>query len=223
MTAPAQPRRRSSATVTGLWNPTGLRWRGGPRLMLAARSAAAGVTVLLLPRFAPYVAAWLGGIITNLVIISAARGGHTNVYWDIALRDFGLLLAALALARLAVYAPNPFRPVSRRTSIRPLVEPQQVQVEGGPSGVMANRTRPAALAAPRPVRSARTPSRPGRPADPVTSGSEPLPQPKRSGSPGCRDIPGHSQGVPLARRAADGARVVPVGSVIEQRSGSWMA
>lgn len=72
---------------------------------------AAGVLVLLLPRFAPYVVAgWLGGIITNLVIISAARGGHTNVFWDIALRDFGLLLAALALARLAaVYAPNPFR------------------------------------------------------------------------------------------------------------------
>ena len=49
---------------------------------------------------------------TNLVIISAARGGHTNVFWDIALRDFGLLVAALALARLAViYAPNPFRPM----------------------------------------------------------------------------------------------------------------
>ena len=72
---------------------------------------AAGLMVLLLPRFAPYVVAcWLGGIITNLVIISAARGGHANVYWDIALRDFGLLLAALALARLAaIYAPNPFR------------------------------------------------------------------------------------------------------------------
>jgi uncharacterized membrane protein YphA (DoxX/SURF4 family) len=71
----------------------------------------AGLLVLLLPRFAPYViAAWLGGIITNLVIISAVRGGHTNVYWDIALRDFGLLIAALALARLgAVYAPNPLR------------------------------------------------------------------------------------------------------------------
>jgi hypothetical protein len=36
---------------------------------------AAGVLVLLLLRFAPYVVAgWLGGIITNLVIISAARG-----------------------------------------------------------------------------------------------------------------------------------------------------
>jgi hypothetical protein len=49
----------------------------------------------------------------------------------------------------------------------------------------------------------------------VTSGSEPLPQPKRSGSSGDRDIPGHSQGVPLARRAADDARVVPGGSAIE--------
>jgi uncharacterized membrane protein YphA (DoxX/SURF4 family) len=71
----------------------------------------AGVMVLLLPRFAPYVVAgWLGGIITNLVIYSVAEGGHTDVYWDIALRDFGLMLAALALARLAaVYAPKPFR------------------------------------------------------------------------------------------------------------------
>jgi hypothetical protein len=71
---------------------------------------AAGLMVFALPRFAPYVVAgWLGGIITNLVIISAA-GHHATVYWDIALRDFGLLLAALALGRLAaVYAPNPFR------------------------------------------------------------------------------------------------------------------
>jgi uncharacterized membrane protein YphA (DoxX/SURF4 family) len=69
----------------------------------------AGLLVLLVPRYAPYlVAAWLGGVITNLVIFSWAEGGHTNVYWDIALRDFGLMLGALALARLAaVYAPRP--------------------------------------------------------------------------------------------------------------------
>jgi hypothetical protein len=69
----------------------------------------AGLLVFALPRFAPYVVAgWLGGIITNLVIISAAPGRHPHPFWDIALRDFGLLLAALALARLAaVYAPNP--------------------------------------------------------------------------------------------------------------------
>ncbi len=78
----------------------------------------AGVLVFLMPRFAPYVVAcWLAGIITNLVIISAVRGGHTNVFWDVALRDFGLLIAALALARLAaVYAPNPFRSNSSRLS-----------------------------------------------------------------------------------------------------------
>jgi hypothetical protein len=54
----------------------------------------AGVVVALRPRFGGYlVAAWLGGIIANLLVIP----GH----YDIALRDFGLLLAALTLARLA--------------------------------------------------------------------------------------------------------------------------
>jgi hypothetical protein len=68
----------------------------------------AGVGVFLLPRLAPYVVAgWLGGIITNTIIKSIATGGHTAVFWDIALRDFGLMLAALALARLAAkYAPR---------------------------------------------------------------------------------------------------------------------
>jgi hypothetical protein len=40
------------------------------------------------------VAAWLGGIILNLVTMGE--------YLDVALRDFGLLVGALALARLAV-------------------------------------------------------------------------------------------------------------------------
>ena len=67
----------------------------------------AGVLTLLVPRIAPYVVAgWLGGIITNSIILSASNGGHTAVLWDIALRDFGLMIAALALARLAAaYAP----------------------------------------------------------------------------------------------------------------------
>lgn len=78
---------------------------------------AAGLMVFLLPRFAPYVVAgWLGGIITNLVIISAAGHGQASAFWDIALRDLGLLLAALALARLAaVHAPMPFRNSRNRT------------------------------------------------------------------------------------------------------------
>ena len=55
----------------------------------------AGVAVALLPRYGGLlVAAWLAGIIANLLII---RG-----YDDVALRDFGLFVAALALARLAV-------------------------------------------------------------------------------------------------------------------------
>jgi len=68
----------------------------------------AGLGVLLLPRLAPYVVAgWLGGIITNGIIKSIAVGGHTAVFWDIALRDFGLMIAALALARLAAkFAPR---------------------------------------------------------------------------------------------------------------------
>jgi sulfite exporter TauE/SafE len=70
----------------------------------------AGLGILLLQRIAPYVVAgWLGGIITNTVIKSIAIGGHTQVFWDIALRDLGLLVAALALARLAPkFAPQRF-------------------------------------------------------------------------------------------------------------------
>src|SRR3954467_3877494 len=54
----------------------------------------AGLVVLVAPRFGGLlVAAWLGGIIVNLLLV----GG----YGDIALRDFGLLLAAITLSRLA--------------------------------------------------------------------------------------------------------------------------
>ncbi|MGH9291189.1 MAG: hypothetical protein ACRDZ6_00230 [Acidimicrobiales bacterium] len=68
----------------------------------------AGLGVLVLPRLAPYVVTgWLGGIITDEIIKSIAVGDHTSVFWDIALRDFGLMIAALALCRLAAkYAPR---------------------------------------------------------------------------------------------------------------------
>lgn len=61
----------------------------------------AGLAVALVPRYGAYlVALWLFGIIVNLLLIPD--------FYDIALRDFGLLLAALTLARLAsVYAPVP--------------------------------------------------------------------------------------------------------------------
>ena len=55
----------------------------------------AGLAVALRPRYgAPLVAAWLAGIIVNLLTLSG--------YYDVALRDFGLMLGALTLARLAL-------------------------------------------------------------------------------------------------------------------------
>jgi hypothetical protein len=54
----------------------------------------AGVIVAIKPRYGAYiVAGWLAGIILNLLTLSG--------YYDIALRDFGLMLGALTLARLA--------------------------------------------------------------------------------------------------------------------------
>ena len=57
---------------------------------------AAGLIVAVAPMIgAPLVAAWLGGIIINLLT------NEPPEYYDIALRDFGLMLAALTLTRLA--------------------------------------------------------------------------------------------------------------------------
>src|SRR5438105_4807377 len=59
----------------------------------------AGLVVFLRPRFGGYlVAGWLAAIIVNLLLIPG--------FYDIALRDFGLLLGALTLARLATVFPN---------------------------------------------------------------------------------------------------------------------
>jgi hypothetical protein len=59
----------------------------------------AGLVVAIKPRYGAYlVAGWLAGIVINLLSYSG--------FYDIALRDFGLMLAALTLARLAsVYDP----------------------------------------------------------------------------------------------------------------------
>src|SRR4051794_39625010 len=66
--------------------------------MVGVVEIVAGLVVLVAPRIgAVVVAAWLGGIIINLLLV----GG----YGDIALRDFGLLLGALTLARLATAFP----------------------------------------------------------------------------------------------------------------------
>jgi uncharacterized membrane protein YphA (DoxX/SURF4 family) len=71
---------------------------------VGATEILAGIIVAIKPRYGAYVVAgWLGGIIINLLTHSG--------YYDIALRDFGLMLGALTLARLAsVYdAPLPRR------------------------------------------------------------------------------------------------------------------
>jgi len=55
---------------------------------------AAGLTVALRPRVGAWiVAGWLGVIVLNLLALPE--------YWDVAARDVGLLLAAVALARLS--------------------------------------------------------------------------------------------------------------------------
>jgi hypothetical protein len=54
----------------------------------------AGILVAVRPRWgALVVAAWLAGIIINLLTMAS--------FYDVALRDFGLLVGALALSRLA--------------------------------------------------------------------------------------------------------------------------
>lgn len=63
-------------------------------LVVGVIEIVAGIAVALKPRYAAFiVAAWLAGIILNYLTYSG--------FYDIALRDFGLLLAALTLARLA--------------------------------------------------------------------------------------------------------------------------
>lgn len=71
--------------------------------MVGVVEIVAGLVVALRPRYGGYlVALWLGGIILNLLLIPD--------YYDIALRDFGLLLAALTLARLAsIYSTGGWR------------------------------------------------------------------------------------------------------------------
>lgn len=63
-------------------------------LLVGVIEVIAGLLVAVKPRIGSYVvAAWLWGIIINLLLIPG--------YYDVALRDFGLSLGALALAQLS--------------------------------------------------------------------------------------------------------------------------
>ena len=74
---------------------------------------AAGLIVAVAPMIgAPLVAAWLGGIIINLLT------NEPPEYYDIALRDFGLLLAALTLTRLAWAVRSGRRPAGQQAAER---------------------------------------------------------------------------------------------------------
>jgi hypothetical protein len=78
--------------------PEVVEWSGySPREVMQVVGGieiAAGLLVAAKPKIGGYVVAgWLAGIIGNL----ALRGNA----WDIALRDFGLMLGALALGRMA--------------------------------------------------------------------------------------------------------------------------
>ena len=82
--------------------------------VVGAIEIVAGLTVLVAPRIGGFlVAAWLGGIVINLLT------NNPPEYYDIALRDFGLFLAALALGRLALSFESP---ASRRpaTEVEPI-------------------------------------------------------------------------------------------------------
>ena len=71
-------------------------------LVVGVIEIVAGLAVAIKPRYAAYiVAAWLAGIVINLFSYPG--------FYDIALRDFGLMLAALTLARLASVYDRPWR------------------------------------------------------------------------------------------------------------------
>ncbi|MGO9837924.1 MAG: hypothetical protein ACLP1X_27380 [Polyangiaceae bacterium] len=86
------------APALGRLSPFGAH---GTMLVVGVIEIVAGLVVALKPRLGAYVvAAWLVGIILDLLLLGS--------FYDVALRDFGLFLAALALGRLSeVYDSGP--------------------------------------------------------------------------------------------------------------------
>jgi len=79
-----------------LWSPLGNVFGTPQRFMemVGVIEIIAGFLVALKPKIGGFIVAiWLWGIIVNLLLLQN--------YYDIALRDFGLSLGALALSRLA--------------------------------------------------------------------------------------------------------------------------
>ena len=80
-----------------LWAPLGnlVGGKGNFMRIVGVIEIVAGCLVAFKPKIgAPIVAIWLLGIVINLLLL--------GTYFDIALRDFGLFLAACALSRLAM-------------------------------------------------------------------------------------------------------------------------
>lgn len=74
-------------------------------MIVGAVEILAGLLVLVRPQIGAWVvAAWLLGIVGNLLLAGA--------FYDVALRDIGLSLGAIALARLAQRYPEfPWKPI----------------------------------------------------------------------------------------------------------------
>jgi hypothetical protein len=81
-----------------LWAPLGNLF-GGPRVFMdivGAVEIVAGFLVAFKPKIGGFIVAfWLWSIIANLLLVQN--------FYDIALRDFGLSLGAIALARLSAF------------------------------------------------------------------------------------------------------------------------
>jgi hypothetical protein len=85
-----------------LWPPLAKLTNGAGNFMriVGVIEVIAGLLVALKPKVgAPIVALWLLGIIGNLILLGR--------FYDIALRDLGLFLGALALSRLATVFDHP--------------------------------------------------------------------------------------------------------------------
>ena len=96
-----------------LWPPLGNLVGGSQMFMeiVGAIEIVAGFLVAFKPKIGAYVvAAWLAGIIVNLLLVQN--------YYDVALRDLGLCLGALALGRLAMRFDHPRETTPKEVSAK---------------------------------------------------------------------------------------------------------